>query len=459
MSRPGHADPPPSWLSWLPETLRDRVAGNRIFQKIIQNTGWLMLERIGQKGIRFFVGVWMIRYLGPENYGVYSYALSFVAISETFTTLGLKQIIIRECSGDEYDDDVVIVSAFWMQFVAAAVVFAVVAFVILQFEDDWLIRTAVFIISARMFFRPFRVSDSWFQSKIRAKYSVYVRTFAMLVASGMQVAAILLEASVLFFVIILLAQFAIQAIGFIIAFNLYGPALSSWRPSAPLMQELLGDSWPLMIDAFSTMVYMKVDQLMLENMVGRTEVGLYATGVKLSELWYFLPSAIAASVFPEIVRSRETLSAERYRDRLQKFYDAMALLAYTIAIPVTFVAPYVVRILFGAEYSGTTPMLQIHVWSFLFIALGLARGKWLVTENLTQFAMAATVSGAILNIALNVYLIPIWGGIGASWATLMSYTVYAYIALAFMSKTRGTFFQLSKAIVSPVRYIPKFIKS
>jgi len=414
-----------------------------------------MAERIAQKGIRFFIGVWMIRYLGPENYGVYSYALSFVAISETFTTLGLKQIVIRECSGDDYDDGVVIVSGFWMQLVAAVVVFITVALLILQFENDWLVQVAVFIIAARVFFRPFRVSDFWFQSKIRAKYPVYVRTVAMLTASGTQVTAILLEASVLAFISILLAQFVIQAVGFVIVFKLYGPALSEWRPSVPLMRELLRDSWPLMVDAFSTMVYMKVDQIMLENMVGRTEVGLYATGVKLSELWYFLPSSIAASVFPEIVRSREALSAERYRHRLQKFYDAMAVLAYTVAIPVTFAAPYLVQILFGAEYSGTTPMLQIHVWSFLFIALGLARGKWLVAENLTKFAMAATVTGAVLNIAINFYLIPLWGGVGASWATLVSYIVYSYVALAFFSETRDTFYQLSKSIVAPIRYIIK----
>lgn len=412
-----------------------------------------MAETIGMKALRFFVGVWMVRYLGPENYGIYSYAVSIAALLETFTTLGLNQIVIRECSRDRYENDRVLATAFWLRGIAAVVVVTVLAAVILRVEDDWLTRTAVLVVAGRMFFNTSLVADLWFQSQIQSKYSVYARSVANLAAAGLQVAAILAGTDVLVFLAILTVQSVIQAIGFAVAIRRLGPPLTRLLPSKALSRTLLKDSWPLMISAFSTMVYMKVDQIMIKNMTGQAEVGIYASAVKLSELWYFIPVAIANSVFPEIVRSREDLSTSEYMGRIQKFYDVMAGLAYAVAIPVSLAAPYVVPLVLGEEYVEASYILQIHVWSFIFIALGVARGKWLVAENLTKYAMMATVVGAATNIGLNLFLIPMQGGYGAAWATLISYAIYAYVTLALTPPTRKAFVQLSKAIVAPIRYL------
>ena len=425
-----------------------------VLQKIIQNTGWLVAETIGMKALRFFVGVWMVRYLGPENYGTYSYAVSIAAILQTFTTLGLNQIVIRECSREKYESDRVLITAFWLRGIAAVVVIATLAVVLFQVDDDWLTRTAVLIVSAGMFFNTSLIADLWFQSQIQAKYSVYTRTVANVTAAGLQVIAILAGANVLVFLAIFTVQSVVQAIGFAFMIRRRGPSLTQILPSMALSVKLLKDSWPLMIAAFSTMVYMKIDQIMLKNMAGQSDVGIYASAVKLSELWYFIPVAIANSVFPEIVQSRENLSTSEFMSRTQTFYDLMAGLAYVVAVPVSLAAPYVVPIILGAEYTAASYILQIHVWSFIFIALGVARGKWLVAENLTKYAMMATVVGAATNVGLNLFLIPMYGGGGAAWATLSSYAVYAYVTLALPPATREAFVQLSKAIVAPIRYIP-----
>lgn len=412
-----------------------------------------MAETIGMKALRFFVGVWMVRYLGPENYGTYSYAVSIAALLETFTTLGLNQIVIRECSRDRYDNDRVLVTAFWLRGMSAVLVIATLAVVLFQVDDDWLTRTAVLIVSASMFFNTSLVADLWFQSQIESKYSVYTRSVASVTGAGLQVIAILANANVLVFLGIFTVQSVVQALGFAFMFRRRGPALTQVFPSKALSIRLLKDSWPLMIAAFSTMVYMKVDQIMLKNMAGQVEVGIYASAVKLSELWYFIPVAIANSVFPKIVQSREDLSTSEFMSRTQAFYDLMAGLAYIVAIPVSLAAPFVVPIILGEEYAPASYILQIHVWSFIFIALGVARGKWLVAENLTKYAMMATVVGAVTNVGLNLFLIPMYGGVGAAWATLCSYAVYAYVSLALAPATREAFVQLSKAIVAPIRYV------
>ena len=440
------------WIRWLPGALKRRVENSPTLQKIIQNAGWLVSERVGIMAIRFFVGVWVVRYLGPDNYGVYSYAVSLAALSKPISSLGLNQVVIRECSRDKYPNDLVLSTAFWMRGIAAVVVVSIIAVMIYSIEDDWITKLVVLIISGQILFDTLLVSDQWFQSQLQSKYSVYARTVAVVVSSALKIIAVVAGSSVVVFAIILLVQSAIQATGFGIALRSLGPQFSQFSPSVSIASKLFKNSWPLMIAAFSTMIYMKIDQVMMKNMVGENEVGVYASAVKVSELWYFLPTAIASSVFPEVVRSREKLSYKEYMGKIQTFYDSMAALAYAVTIPVTFLAPYIVLFLFGEAYSDAGPILQIHVWSFIFIALGVARGKWLVAENLVKHAMFATLIGALSNIGLNFFLIPRAGAEGAAWATLISYVLYSYVSLLVSTDTRIAFKQLSKAIVLPFRF-------
>lgn len=454
-------DPPPTTSSWT-QRLKSMVEGKvaqPVARAIAANTGWLMLERIGIQGIRFFVGVWMIRYLGPDQYGVYSYALSVVVLMSTFSALGLDNIVTRECSRSRDEPGRVLVTAFWLRFGAAIVMALLTAGAILTIEQDPLVQFAVLIISVRMVFDASFIADFWFQSQIQSKYSVVVRSGGAVCAAALQVGAILADASVLVFLGILAVQSSLQALGFAAMIRRHGPPLSSFSPSGAIAKRLLRDSWPLMISAFSTMVYMKVDQIMLKQMATTEAVGVYASAVKLSEVWYFIPIAFASSVFPEIVRLREDADRSEYLDRVQNFYDLTAAVVYVVTFVVTLSAPYIVPWIFGESYAGAGTILQIHVWSFIFIGLGVARGKWLIAENLTRLAMMATLMGAVVNVVLNLVLIPEYGGIGAAWSTLVSYAVYAYFSLLLSKKTRTAFVQVSKAIVAPVRYMLKLFSS
>jgi len=446
------ADPNRSWM----QRFQDKIgieASQPIVRAIAANAGWLMFERIGIQAIRFFVGIWVIRYLGPEGYGVYSYSVSFVVLAATFSALGLDNIVTRECARDRYESGRVLATAFWLRGAAAIIIAGLTIGGIFVLEEDVLVKSAVSIIAFRMIFESSFVADFWFRSQIESKYSVAVRTAGAVVAASLQVGAILLDASVLVFLGILVAQSAVQALGFAIMMYRHGPPVSSLAPSAEIGKQLLRDSWPLMISAFSTMVYMKMDQIMLKQMSSSEAVGIYASAAKLSELWYFIPVALTNSVFPEIVRLKEEAESKKYLERVQQFYDLIGGVVYAVTITVTLSAPYVVPLLFDDAYTGATAILQIHVWSFIFIGLGFARGKWLVAENLTRFAMAATLLGATVNVGLNLWLIPNYQGIGAAWATLISYAIYAYFSLLLSRKTRVAFVQMTKAFFAPIRYL------
>jgi O-antigen/teichoic acid export membrane protein len=444
----------PAWVGWLPAVLRRRVEDSPALRKILGNTSWLMFERIVNMTIRFFVGVWVVRYLGPEQYGVYSYALSYVGMFTALATLGLDNIVIRNLSREGTSREEVLGTALALRIIGAIATVSIVVASVMSVADRTLIQVAVIVVAAQLVFKAANVFDLWFQAEIKSKYPVWVRSVVTVLFAGSQVAFILAGFSVLQFVGLVALQSLLEMVGTWVAYRIVsGENVWSWTINWKSGVSTMRDAWPLIFAGLSVSVYMKIDQVMLGEMVGESAVGIYATAVKISELWYFIPSAIAGSVFPKIVSTKEREKEGVYRDRMQSFYDAMALLSYLIILPVVFSAEHLIGLLFGAKYLEAVPILQVHIWAFLFVSLGAARGKWLVTENYTLFAMATAVCGAITNVRMNVVLIPLHDGLGAAWATLISYAASVYFALLFVKKFWIVLYQLIKATAAPLRII------
>jgi PST family polysaccharide transporter len=232
-----------------------------------------------------------------------------------------------------------------------------------------------------------------------------------------------------------------------------GQTLLTWQISLARAKRLLGNSWPLLISALAIMAYMRMGQVMLGNMVGAEELGVYSAAVRLAELWYFIPTGIAASVFPAVVRSHENDDEEVHRKGMQLYYDITAGIAYVIVVPLVLLAPLLVKILFGPSYAEAGSILGVYAWALLFVFLGVARSNWLIAEDMVRFSMLATVLGALTNIAVNFMLIPRLGGLGAAWAVVISQAVSAYLSSILSKRTWPVFSQQSLSLLLPLRIL------
>ncbi len=137
------------------------------------------------------------------------------------------------------------------------------------------------------------------------------------------------------------------------------------------------------------MLYMKVDQIMLGQMLGNRAVGMYSAAVRVSEVWYFIPMSIVASVSPLLIEARK-VSADLYYERLSDLFRLMVAIALVIAIPMTFLAGSVAAVLYGNDYEGVGPVLAIHIWAALFVFLGVAQSPWTINEGVTKLALLRT---------------------------------------------------------------------
>jgi O-antigen/teichoic acid export membrane protein len=398
------------------------------FMKYFKNTSWLFAEKILRMVVGLFVGIWVARYLGPEQFGIFSYAQSFVGLFTAIATLGLDWIVVRELVKNESRRDELIGTAFWLKVMGAFGVLIILAIAVNFTSNDSYTNTLVFIIASAMIFQSFNVVDMYFQSKVLSKYVVYANIISLLMSSLVKIILILNEAPLIAFAWVILFDSFVLACGFLYfyiknssKFNIQN--LTFKRETAI---SLLKDSWPLILSGIVVSIYMRIDQVMIKEMMNSEAVGQYAAAVRISELWYFIPIVITSSLFPTIINAKKQ-SEELYYERLQKLYDLMVCMAIAIALPMTFLSDWIIELLYGGQYNQAGSVLMIHIWAAVFVFLGVAFSKYLTAENLTKKSFYRTLLGAILNVILNYILIPKYGINGAAIATLIGQFIANYM--------------------------------
>jgi len=316
--------------------LRDTIKNNSDFRKVIANANWLFFEKSIQLAVAFFVGVWVIRYLGPERYGMLSYAVALTALFGVVAKLGMDGVAVREFVNLPQKKEQLFGTLYSLKLIAGSLAFLCSIILIFSIKGgNDLVFWLVVIISLGLIFQVSDVFDFWFQSQIKSKYSVCVRIVAGLVSASIKICLIVVKASLVAFAWAIVIEAAATFVGFSFIFFKNKERLPLPRVHIALAKKILADSWPLALAGLGVFVYMRIDQLMIGVMLGDVQLGVYSAAVSLSEIWYAVPMVISSSVFPMIVNLRKN-NFNLYLERLQIFYDIMLWIAIAIAIPVTF---------------------------------------------------------------------------------------------------------------------------
>jgi O-antigen/teichoic acid export membrane protein len=438
-----------AWTKYLPGFIRRKLEGRTYLQNVISNTGWQFADNIVRMSVGLLVGVWVARYLGPEKYGILSYALAFVALLSPIAALGLEDIAVRDIVNDPACREETLGTSLLLSLSGGLIVLlAATCSIFVLRPDDVLYQSMIAIIALGSLFQALNVIGFWFHSQVQAKYIVLAKSAAFLLCSTLKVGLILTKAPLVSFAWIYTFEIAVCSVGLVIAYRTKVGCLGQWRPSFKRAKTLLRDSWPLFFSGVVTMIYMRIDQVMLGEMTGSSEVGIYSVAVRLAEFWSFIPMAIFWSVFPAILIAKST-SEELMYGRLQQLYNLMVFLAYCIAVPVTLFADLLVDTLFGAAYARAGAMLALLIWANVFSSLDIARSAFLSSMNWTKLLFVTVLLGGIINVVLNFILIPTYGGNGAVIATLAAYWFAAYGSCFLFKPLFRTGRMMTKAILYP----------
>lgn len=390
------------------------------FIRYFKNTSWMMAEQFIRIIAGVFVGIWVARFLGPEQFGVFSYVLAFTAIFGGIAKLGLDRIMVRELVNHPEKYEIYLATAFWLKVMGALMVMGLMAAIVPFTNSDRQSIQFIFIIAAGLIFQSFEVVEFYFQSQVMAKVVSICKAVQLSLSSLIKIFLVITQSELLYFVLVTAFDALSLAVSYFIAYRLRKDYRTFYKHfDLTIAKRLLNDSWPLIFSAIVVSIYMRIDQIMIKEMLGEYEIGIYSAAVRLSESIYFIPVLITASLFPAILNSKKH-SEELYKQRLQRLYAVMVWMAIAIALPMTMLGDWLVLLLFGQSYQESGQILIIHVWSAVFVFLGVSFGSFLLAENLAKIDFQRTFVGAVCNVLLNLWLIPIFGASGAAIATLLA---------------------------------------
>jgi O-antigen/teichoic acid export membrane protein len=414
-------------------------------RKYFSNTSWLLGERILRMGVSLFVGIYIVRYLGPEKYGLLSYTMSFVWIFSALLDLGHREIIVRELVLYPEQRNVILGSAILLRLSGAVFLVSGVAVGLQLVDNDEQTSLMIVIIALGMAFQSWELIDYYFQSQVQSKYTAWAQTLQLIVASLIKIYLIIWQAPLIYFAAIFSLEYVITAALFLLIYKWQVGSFPIRNCNLKYAKQILKNSFPLLLTSMAILIYMKIDQVMLKELVDTETVGTYAAAVKLCEVWYHIPVIIAVSLYPAIIGVKDKDPA-LYHAQLQKLYTLLVWVALVLAIPITFLADWIIYILYGNEYIESVIILKIYVWAGIFVSMSLANNKWMVIENLQNYILLTTLLGMSCNIIFNVILIPSYGAPGAAVATLISYGIGSYLSLFLFPKVRKCFWFATKSI-------------
>ena len=416
------------------------------FIQYFYNTNWLFLEKALRIISVLFVEIWIAKFLGPADYGLLSYAISYAGLFLIIAPLGSETIIVRDLvKGIVQPNDILTTSIILRLLGAIATLILLYIFVNYIFVNTEA-KVLIYIISILVLFQVTNVIDSYFQSKVQSKFVVYAKMISLSITSLVRIMLIIYDASLTSFAIAILVEGIILSMLLVFFYSKKGLRIDSWKINKNYASSLLKDGLPLLLSGFVVLVYMRIDQIMIDFMINNVAVGQYAAAVRLSEAWYFLPLVISSSLFPAIINAKKN-NLQEYKDRMRKLYSFLILVAYIVVIPVTLMSELIIDFLYGVAYAEASSVLVIHVWTSLFVFLAISSGKYMIAEGMTKKILYRHITGMIINIIGNIILIPYLGIKGAAVSTLIAWLVSGYLYDFFDKDLRETFYDKTKALL------------
>ena len=388
-------------------------------RRIAKNTGVMFIAQIMTYVLGFFITMYTARYLSAEGFGVLSLALSITAIFGIVGDMGLSTLMVREVARDNSTSNKYLSNIALIKVILCILMFVVIVLTVNIIGYNKLVSTVIYLIAISVIINAFgSVLTAVFQANEQMEYlSLSTILSSILMFSGTLI-GIYYKLDILFFASLYIIAnslvFMYIIFIYITKFNL--PKLeidtSFWKPT-------IKEAWPFGITSLSGMLYTYIDSIMLSIIKGNEVVGWYSAAYRLMLIVLFIPNAVNTAIFPVMSRlynsSRDSLTL-----MYEKYFKYMLAIGIPMGFGTTLLADKIILLIFGQGYTQSIAALQILIWTMVFTFIGAAFVQLLQSINKQLIITKISIICVIINIVLNLILIPKYSLIGASFATLVT---------------------------------------
>ncbi len=396
-----------------------------------KNALWLIGGKVAQMILSLFVGVLSARYLGPSNFGLISYGSAFVSFFMSFCTLGINSVIVKDFYDNPDEQGKAIGSAIVLRLLSSICSgIMIVAISSVLDYGQWETVTIVALCSVSLVFHVFDTINYWFQSQYKSKLTAIATFIAYVATSIYKIILLILGKSVFWFAFATSVDYIALSIVLIIFYKKNkGPKWSfSWKKGRSLLKQ----SYHYILAGMMVSIYAQTDKLMLKNMLDESAVGFYATAIAICHMWTFILSAVIDSMYPTIIQSFKQ-DQKLFERKNRQLYAIVFYITVTVSLGFVIFGDLAIHILYGEAYAPAALPLKIITWYTAFSYFGVARNAWMVCNGKQKYLKYIYIVAALLNVVLNVVMIPVWGAAGAALASLIT-QIFTSIILPFFIK-------------------------
>lgn len=397
------------------------------------------------------------RVLPVDQFGIFSYAISLSGLGMTLVTAGLNALAVRHLVDDHERGAKILTSLLLIRECFAVLSYILLLFVSLTAGSPQIVM-AVAITMLSLFVRAVDVPDFWYQARLRARKTALLRTVAVLIWLAAKVLVAILVPDLVLFLVLFVVEPLTVSIALMVMYLRDQQTQRFAKPDLRHSAAMVREATPLTLSAAADQINTRADIVIIQAMLGSTEVGLYSAAVKVSELLYFAPNAFMSGVFPALLRARSSGGTAAYRVVIQRFLDRSFWSGVGVAVALMSLSAPIIHILFGQRFDEAVPALVVLAALCPFVFMQSVASKWIVAEGLLWASLWRHAAGAVINITLNFALIPHLGILGAAYASAASYVVSTYLSFYIGRPTRPIAHQMSIAIVWPVRLLVRKLR-
>lgn len=425
-------------------------------QKVIRNLFWAVTGKVVTLLGSLLVGIFVARYLGPEQYGLMNYVVSYVALFQVFASFGLDNIEIREeskCKGlgekgrvPGAEANAILGTAFGLKLIFAAVTMVLVILTAWLFEADTFTKWMITLYSLSMIMQTFGVIRNYFTSIVWNEYIVKTEISRTVIGALIKVVLLLLKADLVWFIAATLFDTVLIAGGYLLSYRRQISSPRLWTFDTSTAKYLIKESFPLLLSGAAVIIYQRIDQVMIGNMIDKASVGQFSVASKFVELLIFIPTILSQTIAPVLVQIRQSNGAE-YERKAQQFISVTIWLCIVMAVLIALLSKWLIIYTFGVQYMAAVPVLQIMAFKVLGMALSQTAGQMIIIEKQQKYAFIRNLIGCVVCIVLNLLFIPRYGIVGSAIVTIITTLFVGWIANLLIPPYWRYFRFQSKAIL------------
>ena len=397
--------------------------------KVVQNASWIIVCKIVQSVLGLVVSMLTARYLGPSNFGKINFAASLVAFVSPIMFLGMSEILVQEIVNKPESEGEAIGSSIIMCLCSSFFcILGICAFVKITSGDEPETLLICLLYSFILIFQAIELIQYWFQAKLLSKYSSINSLIAYLIVAGYRIFLLATKKSIYWFAVANALDSLIIALVLVVIYYKIGQNKLSF--SFDRCKTLFSKGKYYIISNLMLVVFAQTDRIMLKMMIDDAATGYYSAAVNSANLTAFVFVAVINSVRPTIFESRK-ISEDKFEKNVSRLYCVIIYAALFQSLIMSILARPIILILYGKDYMTSISALRIVVWYTAFSYIGGIRNIWILAEGKHKYIMSINLVGALSNVILNYFLIPIIGVNGAAVASLVTQS-FMNVAVGFM---------------------------